>query len=132
MATSNLKTMERFIAMEQNGIFPWGRAKYTIELRRLLASKEFEKFKVTEKIVTMITFGGMEISSAKTTDHIISSCLFWWEKAATRRGTTLFPKFEFSDNEYVPCVSVLKVEPSVIANVVCVNDQDSDDDDLYD
>ena len=127
MAASNIETMKRFITMEKNGTFPWGRAKYTIELRRLLASKEFEQFQITEKIETMITFGGMEISSAKTNDTIISSCQNWWEKAATQRGTTLFPKFEFSDNDSLPCDYVLKVEPLVMSNVVCVDGNDSRD-----
>ena len=96
--------MQRFIGLQNQGIFPWGSEKYTVQLRKMLYTWMAKEI-VTTETKTSTSFGYFQ--SLKThggypsskVSHVNQSLLEWWTQQAKKSEIVLFPDFSFSDFE---------------------------------
>jgi len=107
--------MKRFIKLQHTAKFPWGKARYTTELHKLLASPGISEMTMETQSNTSLILDGKPVS------HVIGRCFngmtlrTWWEKEASKAGTSLFPTFEFSDDDVCEVVKLVPQPAAVVA-----------------
>lgn len=110
----DISRMEKFMILQHQGKFPWGRSKYKAELHRLLASPGLSEMIVEAQTTKTLKLDGKSVSTTELVKSPHSATLrSWWEEEATKAGTTLYPSFEFSDDDEV-CEVVKRVPQQVM------------------
>lgn len=111
----DISRMKKFMKLQHQGKFHWGRSKYKAELHRLLASPGLSEMNVETQTMKTLSLNGITVATTEIAKSPHNMTLrSWWEEEATKVGTTLYPTFEFSDDD----VCEVKLVPQPIMGVL--------------
>ena len=90
----DISRMKKFMKLQHQGKFHWGRSKYKAELHRLLASPGLSEMNVETQTMKTLSLNGITVATTEIAKSPHNMTLrSWWEEEATKAGTTLYPDF---------------------------------------